>query len=181
VEHQEPFDQRYVIITLPYHQSDHNYNVCTGKGTGRMLVSQLCDASLKSQCPSEVCRACYEANPRALWLAWLKCINTERHQNPNTVTVVVGKDKSQTRSSREKRLLIVRSLPSTYTQLDQVRLCDSGREGCSCLRAHSEEEMLYWKWQVARNTIFSKVSFYINMIVLLILILHWYFSIPTIC
>ena len=125
-----------------------------------MLVSQLCDASLKSQCPSEVCRMCFEANPRALWLAWLKCTNTERHKNPSKVTVVIGKDKTQTRSSQERRLLIVRSLPSMYTQLDQVRLCVSGRKGCSCLRAHSEEEALYWKWQVARNTLFAKVSFY---------------------
>lgn len=125
-----------------------------------MLVSQLCDASLKSQCPSEVCRMCFEANPRALWLAWLKCTNTERHKNPSKVTVVIGKDKTQIRNSQERRLLIVRSLPSMYTQLDQVRLCVSGRKGCSCLHAHSEEEALYWKWQVARNTLFAKVSFY---------------------
>ena len=125
-----------------------------------MLVSQLCDASLKSQCPSEVCRMCFEANPRALWLAWLKCTNTERHKNPSKVTVVIGKDKTQIRSSQERRLLIVRSLPSMYTQLDQVRLCVSGRKGCSCLHAHSEEEALYWKWQVARNTLFAKVGFY---------------------
>lgn len=131
----------------------------TGKGTGRKLVSQLCDASLKSQCPSDVCQACYRANPRALWLAWLKCTNTEIHRNPNTVTVVVGKDKTQARSSQERRLLVVRSLPSMYTQLDQLRLCVSGREGCSCLCAHSEEELLYWKWQVARKTIFTKVGF----------------------
>lgn len=132
----------------------------TGKGQGRRLVSQLCDASLKSQCSSEVCQVCYEANPRALWLAWLKCTDTEQHKNPNMVTVVVGRDRTQTKSSQERRLLVVRSLPSMYTQLNQVRLCVSGREGCLCLCAHSEEELLYWKWQVARNTIFANVSFY---------------------
>ena len=130
-----------------------------GKGTGRKLVSQLCDASLKSQCPSKVCQVCYEANPKALWLAWLKCTNTERHKNPSTVTVVVGRDRAQTRSSQERRLLVVRSLPLVYTQLDQVRLCVSGRAACSCQCAHSEEELLYWKWQMARKMIFANVRF----------------------
>ena len=104
---------------------------------------------------------CYEANPRALWLAWLKCTNRERHKNQSTVTVVVGPDRparTQTRSSHERRLIVVRSLPAVYTQLDQVRLCVSKAENCSCKCAHSEEELLYWKWQVARNTIFANVS-----------------------
>ena len=121
-----------------------------------MLVSQLCDASLKSQCPSEVCQACFQANPKALWLAWLKCTNTEEHKNKSTITVVAN--------NKEKKLIKLRQLPTIFAQLDQVRRCTrtGGLSGfCnsqSCTQAHSEEELLYWKWQVARNTIFSKVS-----------------------
>lgn len=132
-------------------------------GRSRKLVSQLCNASLKSQSPSEVCRICFEANPKAVWLAWLKCTNTAVHKNMSTVTVVVSREKGssiQHPIKHEKKLVKVRSLPYQFTEIDQVKLCGSGSNICleSCQRAHSDEELIYWKWQVARNFLFANVS-----------------------
>ena len=121
----------------------------------RKHVSQLCDDSLHSQCPSEVCLACFEANPNALWLAWLRCVNIDQHKEERTIVVVAN--------SRQKRLIKVRPLPLGFTQLEEVRRTTHGGRACrstssSCLLAHSEDELLYWKWQVTRNTIFMNVS-----------------------
>lgn len=115
-----------------------------------MLVSQLCNASLSSQCPSEVCQACFKDKPNALWLAWLRCINTEEHKNEPKTTVVAN--------VKEKVLIKVRPLPWVITRLDQVKLATHHSRICTCQFAHSEEEFLYWQWQVAKTTIFSNVS-----------------------
>lgn len=119
----------------------------------RKHVSQLCNDSLHSQCPSEVCQACFGANPNALWLAWLRCVNTDQHKQESTTVVVVN--------SKEKKLIKVRPLPLGFTQLEEVRHANHGDGACSsrsCQLAHSEDELLYWKWQVTRNTIFMSVS-----------------------
>ena len=100
-----------------------------------------------------MCLACFEANPNALWLAWLRCVNTDQHKQESTIVVVVN--------SREKKLIKVRPLPLGFTQLEEVRRATHGGGACSsrsCQLAHSEDELLYWKWQVARNTIFMSVS-----------------------
>lgn len=129
--------------------SRHYNKFYAGKGN-RRLVSLLCDASLSSQSSSEVCRRCFETNPNAIWLAWLRCTDTEKHKNEGTVVVVAN--------NKEKRLIKVRQLPYMLTQLDEVirashQVCSSQ----SCRMAHSEEEHLYWKWQVARKSIFMNV------------------------
>ena len=110
----------------------------------------MCGASLRSQSPSEVCRRCFETNPSAIWLAWLRCTNTEQHRNKGTVVVVAN--------NKEKKLIKVRPLPPMLTQLNEVTRAP--HRDCnfqSCRHAHSEEELLYWKWQVARKSIFMNV------------------------
>ena len=116
----------------------------------RRLISQLCDASLSSQSPSEVCRRCFETNPNAVWLAWLRCTDTEQHMNEGTVVVVAN--------NKDKELIKVRPLPHMLTQLDDVaRASHRDCSSQSCRLAHSEEELLYWKWEVARKSIFMNV------------------------
>ena len=120
----------------------------------------MCDASLASQSPSEVCRKCYEANPQAVWLAWLRCTDTENHQHTqsNPVTVVVRREQG-VRDSHERRLVEVRP-PSQLTEVEDVKLCSRGETcGSTCVNAHSKEEVLYWQWQMARKTLFEKVSY----------------------
>ena len=124
----------------------------------RNLIIALSNASLQSQCPSEVCRTCFEANPKALWLTWLKCTNREKHQNKEKVIVVATSGVSQ------RQLVKVRPLPAGIVELGQVERCPSsiyiqGGRVCdrdSCLRAHTKEELLYWQWEVAKQ-IFMKV------------------------
>ena len=137
----------------------HDHLFDTGKGSGRRLVSQLCDASLISQSPSEVCSKCYEANPQAVWLAWLKCTNTENHRHTGTVTVVVRREQGA-RGTYERRLVSVKP-PCQFTELEDVKLC-SRRDKCACMNAHSNEELFYWQWQMARKTIFEKVSYFFH-------------------
>ena len=114
----------------------------------------MCHHYLDSQCPSVVCQVCFEANSRALWLAWLKCTNTEQHRESATVTVVTD--------SLGKQLIKVHPLPVEITQLSQVKICTrSGESICNssgCQNAHSNGELLYWQWQVAIKTLFDKVS-----------------------
>lgn len=123
---------------------------------------------MKSQSPSEVCCRCYNENPKALWLTWLKCINTKEHTNEETVTVIVGRDERSgiLSSYRERKLVKVRALPTNFTQFEQVKRCVSRCTNCLCQCAHSEEELLYWKWQVARKVIFAKVSYYYTYYIL---------------
>ncbi len=122
------------------------------------LIIVLSNASLQSQCPSEVCSTCFEANPKALWLTWLKCTDTEKHQNKEKVVVVATSGVSQ------RMLVKIRPLPTGIVELSQVERCPSsiyvhGGRVCdvhSCRRAHTNEELLYWQWEVAKQ-IFKKV------------------------
>ena len=66
-------------------------------------------------------------------------------------------------SGVSRRLLVkVRPLPAGIVELSQVERCPSSIQGgrvcdCdSCRRAHTEEEYLYWQWEVAKQ-IFKKV------------------------
>ena len=121
----------------------------------RRLASELCAADLNSQCPSEVCQVCLQDNPGALWLAWLSCVDTERHKNKTKVAVVAN--------SKEKKLIEVRPLPWAFTQLDEVeRATHTSCTTRACQQAHSAEELLYWQWQLARKLIFENVSFIID-------------------
>lgn len=123
----------------------------------RRLVIKLSSYFLNSQSPSEVCQACFEAYPKSIWLAWLKCTNTNQHSNGDKITVVAS----------GKELVKVRSLPAGVTWLNQVKFCGRYQQNhqnpisCSstCQYAHSDGELLYWQWQVARKVIFEKVGY----------------------
>ena len=107
-----------------------------------------------------------------MWLAWLRCTNTEQHKNKKTVLVVTD--------NKEKRLVRVRPLPLGFTQLEEVTRATHGGGACSshsCQLAHSEDELLYWKWQVARNTIFVNVSKTLLDIICTLLDLEFYPSV----
>ena len=105
-----------------------------------------------------MCQACLEANgPRALWLSWVKCTDMELHWDERKITVVVS----------GKRLVRVHPLPESVTSFSQVKICTSQQIfmdaicfSCSSKRAHSIGELLYWRWQVAKKSIFKKVSLY---------------------
>ena len=102
-----------------------------------------------------MCRVCFETNRKALWLAWLKCTNTEEHQTQGTVLVV------STSSATQRQLIKVRPLPAGIIELNQVEYCVRGGRDCNpnlCQRAHTKEEFLYWQWEVARQ-IFRKVFY----------------------
>ena len=122
-------------------------------GSWKSIVEEIPRYYLDSQCPSDVCQACFEANPKALWLAWLKCTKTEQHRE-NTTSVTVVTDLLC------KELIKVRPLPTGVTQLRQVTMCtQSGEPACGalCQNAHSNCELLYWQWQVAIRRLFQKV------------------------
>lgn len=116
-------------------------------------ISQLCRDS-SSQSPSEVCKACFKANCKAIWLTWLRCTDIERHKDQASVTVVAC----------DEILINVRKPPEKLMHLSQIRKCTAGRRGqiiCGlshCESAHSDSELLYWRWQVAKKTLFAKVS-----------------------
>lgn len=119
-------------------------------------MTQLSKYFLDSQCPSEVCQACFEAYPKSIWLAWLKCTNTNQHNSIDKITVVVS----------GKELVKVRPLPVGVTWLNQVKFCgryqqnhqNPSSSSSTCQYAHSNGELLYWRWQIARKVIFEKVS-----------------------
>ena len=116
-------------------------------------MEEICRCYLDSQCPSDVCHTCFEANPKALWLAWLKCTKAEQHRE-KAISVTVVTDLLR------KELVKVRPLPTGLTQLCHVKMCTQSRKsGCDtlCQNAHSNCELLYWQWQVAIRRLFQKV------------------------
>ena len=96
------------------------------------LASELSNAGLQCQSPTDICNACYEANPSAIWLAWLKCIYPDEHKCPPRLTAVV---------SLSGLLVTVRepNLQQQYSWRD------------NCRYAHSQEEVNYWKWKIAEE------------------------------
>ena len=113
-------------------------------------AEKICDADLQYQAPSRVCQACFEHDPNAVWLAWLKYTNQEEHKGRATVTVVV--------SLSHRRLVRVRELPSAVSKLSELALCRTNPVamgtasrcgGDQCRLAHSQEELNYWKWKIA--------------------------------
>jgi len=120
---------------------------------------KICDVDLQYQSPSKVCRACFERDPNAVWLAWLKCINQEEHNTKATVTVVVGLSRRQ--------LIKVRELPPGVSKLSELALCCSNPVamgtasrcgGDRCRLAHSQEELNYWKWNIVIRLYAEMVS-----------------------
>ena len=120
-------------------------------------MAQLTKYFLDSQCPSEVCQTCFEAYPKSIWLAWLKCTNTNQHSKADKITVVAS----------GKELVKVRPLPAGVTWVNQVKFCRRYQQNhqnqitCSstCHYAHSNGEFLYWQWQVVTKVIFEKVGY----------------------
>ena len=111
------------------------------------LVSAVTSAGLECQSPTEVCETCLEANPIAVWLAWLKCIHPDKHHGHDhpRVTAVV--------ESSHRQLVKVRQ-PLVMLRVNQPQLCRH-RQHCSrqdtCMFAHSKEEVNYWKWKIAEE------------------------------
>ena len=123
----------------------------------------ICDADLLYQSPSRVCQACFEHDPNAVWLAWLKCTNQEEHSTRATMTVVV--------SLSHRRLVTVRELPSAVSKLSELALCltnpvamgtASRCGGDQCRLAHSQEELNYWRWKIVIQLYAQKVSSHSN-------------------
>ena len=126
----------------------------------RSQAQEILDAGLQCQSPSKVCRACFECNPGAVWLMWLKCTNQEEHKTNKTVTVIV--------SQSYRQLVKLRELPSGVSKLSELELCRIStigvstasrcERGGSCRQAHSQEELNYWKWQIVNRLYAKKVG-----------------------
>ena len=90
---------------------------------------------------------------------WLKCTNQEEHNTNKTVTVV---------SQSYRQLVKTRELPSGVSKLSELELCRIStigmstasrcERGGSCRRAHSPEELNYWKWQIVNRLYAKKVG-----------------------
>ena len=126
----------------------------------RSQAQEILDAGLQCQSPSKVCQACFECNPGAVWLMWLKCTNQEEHSTSKNVRVVV--------SMSYRQLVKVRELPSGVSKLSELELCRIStigmsraprcERGGSCRQAHSQEELNYWKWQIVNRLYAKKVG-----------------------
>ena len=112
------------------------------------MVQEIVNANVRSQSPSKVCKVCYTHNPSAIWLAWLKCIYLDDHNQRDTVVILI--DSSQT------RLVQVQQPPVPITNPNEMKLCSQAdcQTGNECVFAHSLEELNYWKWQ-AVNRLYS--------------------------
>ena len=141
----------------------------------RSQAQEILDAGLQCQSPSKVCQACFECNPGAVWLMWLKCTNQEKHKTNKTVTVIV------TQSYRH--LVKLRELPSGVSKLSELELCRIStigistasrcERGGSCGRAHSQEELNYWKWQIVNRLCAKKVGgIIVHVLILMYMCTH---------
>jgi len=112
------------------------------------FAREVSNAGLQCQSPTDICKTCLEANPRAIWLTWLKCIHPEEHRHCLRVTVVV--------SLSHRQLVKVRQPSPSLLRLHVKgpQLCRFYQQGCrqdSCVSAHSPEELNYWKWKIAEE------------------------------
>lgn len=124
------------------------------------LVSAVTSAGLQCQSPTEVCETCLEANPRAIWLAWLKCIHPDKHQGHGhpRVTAVV-------KLSHMQLVKLRQPLRINQLQLCKYYQCCSRQD--KCMFAHSEEEVNYWKWKIAEEHYNRLVRVVNNVIIIL--------------
>ena len=90
-----------------------------------------------------MCVKCYDeadADYNTRWLLWLECAQPNDPENEERVTVIV---------SDGHKVVKVADIPLSLLgqQHTQIRLCSwECRYGESCNKAHSHEELEYWKW-----------------------------------
>ena len=115
-------------------------------------MREIISADVQSQSPSKVCDVCYKNNPSAIWLAWLKCIYPDDHNQKNTVAVLIN--------SSQTRLVQVRQPPVNITNPNELKLCSQAdcQAGNGCVLAHSTEEFNYWKRQAIKRLYNDLVS-----------------------
>ena len=128
----------------------------------KALINLLQSSKLVPQSPTDVCVKCYDsASPfyNTRWLTWLECAKHPDHRDEMGVTLIVGDD---------CEVVEVLELPKNLAECSpqQLVLCEKMRQrrGCpdevNCKKAHSKEELEYWKWTLIHKVL-EKVQYYI--------------------
>ena len=110
------------------------------------LVNEVSCAGLQCQSPTYVCETCLQANPSAIWLAWLKCIHPDEHRRHPKVAAVISLSTTQLVKVRQPQSSLLGLPPSQCSWQD------------SCAFAHSKEEVHYWKWKIVEQHYKALVS-----------------------
>ena len=142
----------YLVKT--YGPADIELHSCHPLPVDRQLRELLCTSRLVPQCPStEVCAKCYESaaqSDNTRWLTWLECGQLPGHEEENGVTLIVGTNNKVTN--------VTELPPSLYgCHPQQLAFCERLHrpggcpDGNNCNRAHSIEELEYWKWSLVHG------------------------------
>ena len=114
------------------------------------VISDLQECGVWSVSPSDVCLECYHDNNNAVWLSHFTCIRPNEHTDSDTITVVVSD------SQNNQQLIPVR--PADHLSrltVGRIAMCKHDPSYCprgeSCLFAHSDEELNYWRWERAKE------------------------------
>ena len=141
-----------------------------------LYSSRLVPQSLSTN----VCAKCYKDTApfnNIRWLTWLECGQHPDHEEEDRVTLIVGDSNN---------VAVARKLPACLEGChpQQLALCKKvhWRGGCSdgynCNRAHSNEELEYWKWSLVHRKL---LQVFIVLVTLLIVELSYFMFTPSRC